>query len=120
MEKISNIKTCWIGALIISAFFVCSQASSYAMEVTLQWYANTEPDLDGYKVYYKTGSSGPPYNGPIVVGNTTTYELTGLDNNEVYFFVVIAYDTEGLESDYSNEVSTSQYITLILKQLKHI
>ena len=86
------------------------------MDVTLEWDANTEPDVDGYKVYYDT-DSGHPYHGTEadegksgeieVDKNTTTITLHGLPDGQVYFFVVTAYDTEGLESDYSNEVETS-------------
>ncbi|UCG66877.1 MAG: fibronectin type III domain-containing protein [Deltaproteobacteria bacterium] len=90
-------------------------APTYAVDVTLEWDANTEPDLAGYNVYYKTGSSGPPYNGtgaiqgnsPIDVGNVTQFTLTGLADGVTYFFVVTAYNTGDLESGYSNEVSTS-------------
>ena len=53
----------WKGALIISTLFLCLQASSYTMDVIFGWDANTESDLAGYKVYYKTESSGPPYEG---------------------------------------------------------
>jgi hypothetical protein len=42
------------------------------------------------------GSLGDP--------NNPAYTLTGLDDNESYYFVVTAYDDEGFESDYSNEV----------------
>jgi type II secretory pathway predicted ATPase ExeA len=81
--------------------------------VSLEWDANTEPDLAGYKVYYKIGSSGEPYDGtgategnsPVDIGNVTTYKLHGLAEDVTYFFVVTAYDTEGLESEYSNEVT---------------
>ena len=34
------------------------------------------------------------------------YTVTGLTDNVPYFFVVTAYDTEGTESGYSNEVNT--------------
>jgi hypothetical protein len=99
--------------------FLFAVTQSYALEVTLGWDANTEPDLAGYKVYYKTGSSGPPYNGtgadqgssPVTVPigdladrDNPEYTLSGLSDSEVSFLVVTAYDTEGLESDYSNEV----------------
>jgi hypothetical protein len=89
---------------------------AYCSEVTLAWDPNTEPELAGYKVYYKTKSSGPPYNGtgppegdsPIDVGNVTEFTLDGLSNGVIYFFAVTAYDTEGYETYYSNEVSTSE------------
>lgn len=90
-----------------------------AGDVTLQWDANTEPDLAGYKIYY-SHTAGPPYDGtvatmngetalsPIDVGNVTQATLT-LPNGG-WFFVVTAYDNEvpSLESDYSNEVYSQE------------
>ena len=99
-------------------------------DVTLQWDANTEPDLLGYKIYYDE-DSGAPYNGtditegisPIVIylkdqkpEGETGFELTDDTNPEItlhdlktlihgYTFAATAFDTEALESDYSNEVS---------------
>jgi hypothetical protein len=92
----------------------------YGADITLTWDPNVEPDLAGYKVYYKKGTSGSPYNGtgltyngntansPIDVGLTTQVTLSDLSSTDVYFFVVTAYDNEvpSLESGYSNEVST--------------
>ena len=88
----------------------------YGLEVTLEWDANTESDLAGYKLYYKQGSSGPPYDGtgliynghivtsPIDAGNTTHITLSNISPQNDYFFVVTAYDNEtpSLESGYSN------------------
>ena len=84
--------------------------------VTLAEDPTTEPQLAGYKVYYEMGSSGPRYDGtgpsegdsPIDVGNETEFTLDGLTNGVIYFFAVTAYDTEGYETYYSNEVSTSE------------
>ena len=109
-----------LGVLSVSLLF-CFATLGYARDVTLAWDANMELDLVGYKVYYRTGSSGPPYDGtdadqdssPITVPiedlddpDNPEYILTGLDDYEDYFFVVTAYDDEGLESYYSNAVST--------------
>ena len=101
-------------------FSLCLFTPSHALDVTLAWDANTESDLAGYKLHYKTGSSGPPYNGtgalegysPIDVGNVTEFTIHGLSDGVTYYFVATAYDTEGLESDYSNEVSTAGASTL--------
>jgi hypothetical protein len=115
LSILSSSKTIFLFPLL----FFLAVTQSYALDVTLGWDANTEPDLAGYKVYYKTGSSGPPYNGtganqgssPVTVpigdladADNPEYTLSGLSDSEVSFFVVTAYDTEGLESDYSNEV----------------
>jgi len=91
---------------------------AHCAEVTLAWNPNTEPDLAGYRVYYKTGYSGQPYDGtgamegdsPIDVGNVTEFTLRGLIEGITYFFAITAYDTEGDESDYSSEVSTSELV----------
>jgi hypothetical protein len=97
-------------ALILALF----ATPAHSADVSLAWDPNTEPDLAGYNLYYKSGSSGPPYNGtgateddsPVDVGNVTEFTLHGLTDGVTYFFVVTAYDTEGLESGYSNEVNT--------------
>ena len=79
--------------------------------VTLSWDAHPSFTTGwGYKVYYDTDSSLPPYEGtglnegdsPIDVGNQTTYTLTDLDPSKDYYFAVTAYDNEGHESWYSN------------------
>ena len=91
--------------------------SLYALDVTLAWDANTEPDLAGYELHYKTGSPGPPYNGhdsPIDVGNVTQFTIYGLDDDVTYFFVVTAYNADDVQSNYSNEVSTSDEETITI------
>lgn len=84
-----------------------------AQEQTIALSWNAHPSFTtgwGYKVYYDTDSSLPPYEGtglnegdaPIDVGDQTTYTLTGLDPSKDYYVAVTAYDNEGHESWYSN------------------
>ena len=77
--------------------------------VTLNWLANTESDLAGYKIYRGTVSGS--YGSPIaVLSNTaTTHTVSALQSGTTYFFVITAYDAVGNESGYSNEVSKSVY-----------
>ncbi|MFY4727853.1 fibronectin type III domain-containing protein [Nitrospira sp. BLG_2] len=72
---------------------------------TLSWNANSEPDLEGYKIYLGTVSGG--YDAPIatVPVDVTSYTITGLDTGTTYFFSVTAYNSSGAESSFSNEVS---------------
>jgi hypothetical protein len=75
-----------------------------AADFGLEWQANTEPDLAGYKIYYNQAIPGPPFARVVDVGNVTTCVIPDLDPNSNYYFVCTAYDTSGMESDYSNQV----------------
>ena len=85
-------------ALIIGGFVLAS-STVYAQH--LQWNANTEPDIAGYKVYQGTQSG--VYAAPIDVGNVTTYTPTGVDWTKFNYFAVQAYNTSGLSSPLSAE-----------------
>jgi hypothetical protein len=72
-------------------------------EVTLAWDANSESDLAGYKVYYQSESESDPTVKD--VGNVTTTTISNLEPGETYTIYVTAYNTSGLESDPSNQVT---------------
>jgi hypothetical protein len=110
--------------LLSIPLFFCFVTIGYTKDATLMWSANTESDLDGYKVYYKSGSSGHPYNGmgamegdsPITIPlqemdnpEQPEYTIHDLDDFEDYYFVLTAYDIYERESGYSNEVDTVKY-----------
>jgi hypothetical protein len=65
---------------------------------TLEWDANTEPDLAGYKLYQALGV------GPFVVvqtlGKVTTTTVVVADG--AWFYKLTAFDTFGNESGFSN------------------
>jgi len=87
-------------------FLLVGALESFAASVTLQWDANTESDLSGYRVYYGTSSS--VYSQSIDVGNVTQATVPDLVGGTTYYFAVTAYNVSGLESAPSNEVS---YVT---------
>jgi len=70
--------------------------------VELEWDANTEPDLAGYKLYY--GFTSGVYGTHFEAGNRLEWKAVQLEENTTYYFALTAYDTFGNESDYSNEV----------------
>ena len=74
-----------------------------AASVELEWDANTEPELTGYKIYWGTSSGN--YTASKDVGKTTTCTLTGLDEGKTYYFAATAYDGSSNESGYSNQIS---------------
>ena len=82
-----------------------------AAVATLGWSPNDEPDLEGYVVYRNTNSSGPPYNYSDTVPESELADplnpqvkLTGLKNDKEYYVALTAYNTDGVESSFSNEV----------------
>jgi len=75
-----------------------------SLSATLDWDANTEPDLAGYKIYRSTVSGGSRVLIGVVPKGTTTYTATGLQSGTTYYFVVTAYNTSFGESAFSNEV----------------
>ena len=112
------------------AVLVCLATPAYALDVTLQWDANQETDLAGYKIYYRAGSSGGSilanYNGtgayegdspiemPLALDENddpdiVEFTVTGLTDGQTYYFVVTAYndDVPPLESGPSNEEHTT-------------
>lgn len=100
--------------LIISLFFFfvtlfslspLTVSTALAADITLEWDPNSEPDIAGYKVYY--GLQSGYYTNTIDVGNYTTCVISGLDSAKTYYFAATAYNTDGYESNYSNEVSNS-------------
>lgn len=97
--------------VLLTAVFLCFQTATYARDITLTWDANIEQNLDQYVVYWGTDSN-PPFahnsadKGDFIDENTTTYMVTDLSEENVYYFAVRAFNSAGLGSDYSNIVSS--------------
>ncbi len=71
----------------------------------LNWNANTEPDLAGYKIYRARSSGAYGAAVATVPANTTSFVATGLERGGTYFFVITAFDSAGNESVRSAEVT---------------
>lgn len=99
--------------LIGGIFFIMVSASStiaHAYDVTLAWDPNDEPDLAGYILYVNEDGAGFPYyqldtiSLDEIVAENPMYTATELEENRRHCFVVTAYNTEGFEGGFSNEV----------------
>lgn len=91
--------------------FTVEVTQTGAGSATLSWTPPTEnedgstlTDLAGYKIYY--GVSEGSYPNQITVDNVgiTTYVVENL-SPDTYFFVSTAFNSSGVESDYSNVAS---------------
>ena len=71
-------------------------------EVQLNWLANTEPDVAGYRIYESPCASGPgcPYDR---IGTTgaTSFVVSQLTNGVTRYYAVAAFDQAGNESELS-------------------
>lgn len=84
----------------ISAFQLLSVS---AFGATLQWEPVPQPLVAGYKVYVGTFSRA--YERVIDVGNVTGWTIDRAPLRVTNFYAVTAYDSFGLESDFSDEVA---------------
>lgn len=125
-------------ARLLSAILVCSlflitvpATSASAMDVTLAWDANSETDLAGYKIYYGT-TAGGLYNGTgssdgasaiiiplsrLIDPASPEFTVHGLPDG-TYYLAATAYNTDGIESGYSNEVSIGGNAAPVLSNLE--
>ena len=78
-------------------------AKAQSAQVNLAWDLNTEQDLAGYKLYY--GLERGNYLYYIDAGNQTSYTVSDLEPNQVYYFAATAYDMDNNESDFSEEIT---------------
>jgi len=104
---------------LITISMLLSANIAHCFDRSFAWDANTEPDIAGYRIYYKIGVSGPPYDGiganegdspiQITLANLNDpanpeFTLHGLSGTGTSRFVSTAYDIYGNESNFSNEL----------------
>ena len=70
-------------------------------KVTLAWDRSPDASVVGYRLYYGIGSRS--YTNSVQVGNVTNAMVTNLVASTTYYFGATAFDSSGLESDFSNE-----------------
>ncbi|HVO25434.1 MAG TPA: hypothetical protein VMW56_17580 [Candidatus Margulisiibacteriota bacterium] len=85
-------------------------APCWAFDLLLRWKVPPESGLSGYRVY--AGEASRVYSAPLDVGllpgattldGTVYYLYRNVQAGTAHYFAVTAYNTAGLESDYSNE-----------------
>jgi hypothetical protein len=89
--------------LLSGISFLAAVSSQAAQSVTLAWNPSSGPNLVGYRV--REGTVSGTYTQTIDVGNNTSATISNLASGATYYFVVSAYNTAGVESVPSNELS---------------
>ncbi len=79
-------------------------------QIALTWNCDQPGAVQEYRIY-RSSSAGVTPNEGIQAGSTrlTQFSDQGLENNRLYYYVVTAIDTNGLESAVSNEVSAQTF-----------
>lgn len=96
---------CWqLFAVGLVAVLVLGRACGvYAGQtnISLAWDPSPDASVVGYNIYY--GKASRSYDQKLNVGNVTTATVPGLDSGVTYYFAATAYNSEMLESEFSNE-----------------
>jgi hypothetical protein len=93
--------------LLLLVLFLSPATVAHCFDLSFAWDANTEPDLAGYRVFYREEGQNYDYNNPDWEGTETTCTIYDLDDNAIYYFVSRAYDIYGNESENSVELSSA-------------
>src|SRR4051794_5522642 len=100
----SEVRTFILSALAAFVLLIGSAIPLHAATVTLAWDPNPEPNIAGYIVSY--GTTSKTYSTSVDVGKVTTWSVS-LTPGSRYYFAAQAYNTSGLRSAFSTEVSTN-------------
>lgn len=77
-----------------------------ATAASITWDPNTEADLGGYRIYW--GPTSRQYTNLLTVPSAPGVRLTNwVPVTSIGFVAVTAFNTNGLESDYSNEITVT-------------
>jgi hypothetical protein len=97
----------------LTPFTIQVNPPTSTVSAALSWAAPTEnadgspvTDLAGYRIYYGTNADDLTSKVDVPGAHSTTYVLKGL-NSARYYFAVVAFNSLGLDSGYSNLVNAA-------------
>ena len=105
-----SIIGCGSGIITCRPGSATGNSSSEKGMITIAWDSTDEPNVAGYRMFYRTASEKykncidigkPPESSPGVV----KYTLSGLSEGKEYFISIVAYSTTKDSSPFSREVS---------------
>ena len=100
----------WLaGAIFVGATLAATAADPTSVKLT--WNPSPDPSVTGYRIHY--GVSPAQYTNSITIGNVTSATVSGLVNGVTYYFTTTAYNSAGIESLCSNEISYQPAFSLL-------
>lgn len=76
-----------------------------ASDITMAWDASPDSAVTGYNIYYGTNTG--VYINKLNVGNVLTTTVRVTPRGVLYYYVATAFDVNGIESPFSNEISNA-------------
>jgi hypothetical protein len=92
----------WFCLLITLAFPFLASTGFAQSSVSIAWNANPEPDVVGYNVHLGTTSNFLTVNQTVT---TSAAKISNLTPSTTYFLAVQAYNSQGIESALSSQIS---------------
>ena len=89
---------------VVVAAGLSARPAAAATTVSVVWNANVEPGVTGYRVSW--GVKSGAYTSTIDAGNQTSVQFTEPDPTVPYYFIVQAYNRDGVFSAYSFEAAS--------------
>jgi hypothetical protein len=97
--------------LLYGIVAVLTSTPAFADSLTLAWDPSSDSGIAGYNVYY--GVASRTYTNMISVGTNTVATISNLVEGVTYYFAATTYDINGLESDFSDEISYTVPVTVV-------
>ena len=88
--------------LLWTTLMLAWTAAAGAQQLTLAWDASASSAVAGYRLYYGTNTRSYQF---VTNSGLMLTQAVVLPHRGRWFFAATAYDTNGLESDFSSEVS---------------
>ncbi len=89
-------------ALTIFLAVLMFSANAVSADIILVWGTKARSNLAGYHVYYGTCSG--VYTSRVDAGKVNSITISNLDEDQIYYFSVTAYDYQGVDGRFSEEV----------------
>ena len=108
--KTSYKRSSCLGLFFLTLLLSVFVTPADAYDIVIAWDPNDEPNLAGYVLYVDDGVSEILYeyidSYPLeeLDPQNPRVKITDLSEDLAYYFVVTAYDLDGNESDYSDEI----------------
>ena len=80
-------------------------ATAGISKITLRWTKSTEGDFRKYRIYFDNSSPAVTQRDSVFASTDTVKIVTNLSNGTIYHFRIVAVDSVGNASGYSNELS---------------